>query len=681
MRLTTRFSVLVLGLLALIALVAVAGVRGLKSFDHELRTAVHGDAQRLLHVTHTRRLFRSMLVLERDYLIEADKRGGTKTKIAQTRKELREHIDAYAAIAPEADAAAVASLHGAADRWIQLDDDVMRLVDLGQLGPATAKAGEHAKDPVSWETTIGGLVSSSEKRFDERVRSSEAVYARTRGVLLGASGVAMLFAVVFGAWIFRGIAKNMRDIVEANQTLEAKVKERTESLAKKEADLRSIFDGTGDGLFAIDLSGRIVGEVSKAARTWFGAVPASNSASEYLYGQDQRRCAMFACGLEQIADGMLPLDLLLQQMPPMLETKGKTYAIAYRPMEEDGALTKILIVLSDVTERIQAELAASGARETQTLITSAIQDPRGFPTYVREIRGLYARISSTTDLDALKRDLHTLKGNAHLLGLVRAAEACHHIESQIAEDGVVPTDEIAALRGLVEGPLGEVEGFLSDRQGGVFLTNEQHQLLLDKLKIGAPHAMIRAMVEAWQLEPARRRLERLAAQVERVATSQGKRINVAIEDGNVMLPPGIYDDFWSSLVHIVRNAAYHGIEDESERCASGKAAEGTIQLSTRWRENRQFVLEIRDDGKGIDFARLREKLDKHDATENDLIDQILLGKVSSVDEANELAGRGVGVSAARAECERLAGRLQVDTKPGNGTTFRFSMPAPPKTVN
>jgi two-component system chemotaxis sensor kinase CheA len=86
-------------------------------------------------------------------------------------------------------------------------------------------------------------------------------------------------------------------------------------------------------------------------------------------------------------------------------------------------------------------------------------------------------------------------------------------------------------------------------------------------------------------------------------------------------------------------------------------------------------------GKGIDFARLREKLDKHDATENDLIDQILLGKVSSVDEANELAGRGVGVSAARAECERLAGRLQVDTKPGNGTTFRFSMPAPPKTVN
>lgn len=681
MRLTTRFAVLVFGLLSVIALVAVVGVRGLKSFDRELRTAVHGDAQRLLHITHTRRLFRSMLVLEHDYLLDADKRAGTKKKITQTRKELHEHIEAYAAIALEADGPAVANLRGAADRWIQLDEEVLTLADRGMVDAATSKAAEHAKDPVSWETAIGGLVSLSEKRFDERIRSSEAVYAHTRGVLLGASAVAMLFAVVFGAWIFRGIAKNMKDIVEANQTLEARVKERTASLAKKEADLRSIFDGTGDGLFAIDLSGRIVGEVSKAAHTWFGPVPDSNSAAEYLYGHDARRRAMFESGVEQLADGMLPLELLLQQMPPMLDTNGKTYSIAYRPMEEDGALTKILVVLGDVTERIQAELAASGARETQTLITSAIQDPRGFPTYVREIRGLFARISTATDLDALKRDLHTLKGNAHLLGLDRAAEACHRIESQIAEEGVVPKDEISALSGFVEGPLGEVEGFLSARQGGVFLTTEQHQLLLDKLKIGAPHAMIRAMVEAWQLEPARRRLERLAAQIERVATTQGKRINVAIQDGNVLLPPDIYDDFWSSLVHIVRNAAYHGIEDEAERLAIGKAAEGTIRLSTRWREDRRFVVEIVDDGKGIDFERLREKLGAKDATEDDLIDQILLGKVSSVEEANELAGRGVGVSAAKAECERLSGRVRVDTKPGSGTTFRFSMPAPPKAKN
>jgi chemotaxis protein histidine kinase CheA len=102
-----------------------------------------------------------------------------------------------------------------------------------------------------------------------------------------------------------------------------------------------------------------------------------------------------------------------------------------------------------------------------------------------------------------------------------------------------------------------------------------------------------------------------------------------------------------------------------------------VALSTKTREDGRLSVDVRDDGRGIDFAALRRAAGAGDEVSDDeLVERILSGGLSSAEEANEIAGRGVGVSAVKQACEALGGRMRVDTEAGKGTCFHFSFPPP-----
>jgi two-component system chemotaxis sensor kinase CheA len=133
---------------------------------------------------------------------------------------------------------------------------------------------------------------------------------------------------------------------------------------------------------------------------------------------------------------------------------------------------------------------------------------------------------------------------------------------------------------------------------------------------------------------------------------------------------------------MVRNAVDHGIESAADRLAAGKPARGTIALNA-FHQGTQVVLEVRDDGRGIDHELVRQQAvraglvkadDAQRLLEQDVVNLIFEPGFSTASEVTEISGRGVGMDVVRTVLDRLKGTVQISTTKGKGTTIQLRMP-------
>ena len=153
-----------------------------------------------------------------------------------------------------------------------------------------------------------------------------------------------------------------------------------------------------------------------------------------------------------------------------------------------------------------------------------------------------------------------------------------------------------------------------------------------------------------------------------------------IDGGNLEVDRGVLDRITGPLEHLIRNAVAHGIETATERLSLGKPATGRVRMDLSQQGN-TLQLQISDDGRGLDYARIRERaiaaglltLDAH-ADEAALAELIFEPGFSTASKLTELSGRGIGMDAVRAAVIALGGQLKVLSEPGAGTRFIFSLP-------
>jgi two-component system chemotaxis sensor kinase CheA len=198
--------------------------------------------------------------------------------------------------------------------------------------------------------------------------------------------------------------------------------------------------------------------------------------------------------------------------------------------------------------------------------------------------------------------------------------------------------------------------------------------LVAALKQGAPANDINDTLNDWLREPVHRRLERLGRQ----ACALARRLNkpepqIVIDGHGVRLDAGPWSSFWSSMVHIIRNAIDHGIESPQQRALVGKREAGTLWLTAE-RKAGQIWISVRDDGGGIDWERVRVKATAAKlpaATEKDLVEALFSDGVSTRENVTDTSGRGVGLSAIKQAVRDLGGRIDVESTLGKGTVFNF----------
>jgi two-component system chemotaxis sensor kinase CheA len=162
----------------------------------------------------------------------------------------------------------------------------------------------------------------------------------------------------------------------------------------------------------------------------------------------------------------------------------------------------------------------------------------------------------------------------------------------------------------------------------------------------------------------------------------GKKIEFVVEGQDTELDRTVLDQINDSLVHLVRNAVDHGIEFPEERIKAGKPEVGLIRLSAK-REKSNVVIEIEDDGKGLDPDLIKKK-----ALERGLVDPSEIEKMSDEDikmlifmpgfstknSATEISGRGVGMDVVKTTAEKLGGNVRIYSKKGEGTKIRINLP-------
>ncbi len=182
--------------------------------------------------------------------------------------------------------------------------------------------------------------------------------------------------------------------------------------------------------------------------------------------------------------------------------------------------------------------------------------------------------------------------------------------------------------------------------------------------------------------PLLRVMENLPRVARQVAESLGKRVDVQLLGAELELDRSILDRLNEPLLHIIRNAVDHGLEDAEGRARAGKAEVGHVVIEAR-REQQSIVIEVNDDGRGIDLEVVRTRAIEtgllHPGLAEDLPDEevaslIFRPGLSTAASVSGVSGRGVGMDAVKATIEALGGSVSLVTTVGQGTTTRLEVP-------
>ena len=193
---------------------------------------------------------------------------------------------------------------------------------------------------------------------------------------------------------------------------------------------------------------------------------------------------------------------------------------------------------------------------------------------------------------------------------------------------------------------------------------------------------LQAGVMRTRLQPIHTAWARFPRVVRDLAMALGKQVRVRTEGDDTELDRSIIEAIKDPLMHLVRNAVDHGIEDPAEREAAGKPAEGAIVIRAS-HEGGQVTIQMQDDGRGIDLDKVRARgiergLIDADTAESlssrDTIELIFQPGFSTADKVTNLSGRGVGMDVVKTNVGRIGGNVEVTTTPGVGTTYTLKIP-------
>jgi len=357
-----------------------------------------------------------------------------------------------------------------------------------------------------------------------------------------------------------------------------------------------------------------------------------------------------------------------------------------------------------------------------------------------EMSWMHVRTSLAEEASlTIQREIHTLKGESRMVGMLDVNKVCHQLEDLIdiarargyAFDDELDLSVTMALRfiaALIRRPDRQNVPRFLEHLGTVLQRHERTgrgrpssvppmlrttsaaritTLLRGQLGSAAVDAFIEYATStgprrdrlrvSWHLLRGYVGIQRAiltAAQLAKykpsvgaLARDLGKEVDVTFEIATAEVTSEVLNTLEISVLHLVRNAIDHGLERPAVRTAAGKSAAGKIIVRGREREG-AYVLEVEDDGGGIDFERVRARaielqlvhksapLDQHQ-----LVDLLSHPGFSTRSEASDVSGRGVGLDAVRASAVDLGGAIAATTARGKGTTWTVRLPVPTLAVN
>ena len=235
-------------------------------------------------------------------------------------------------------------------------------------------------------------------------------------------------------------------------------------------------------------------------------------------------------------------------------------------------------------------------------------------------------------------------------------------------------DKLMTLVGELVLARNQIVQFSTTQEDAAFLgTVQRLNLLTTELQAGVMKTRMQPIGNVWGKFP------RL---VRDLAVACGKQVRIDMDGQETELDKTIIEAIRDPLTHMVRNAVDHGIEPPAERVARGKPAEGRLLLHA-FHEGGKVIIEITDDGGGIDPARVRDKAVRAGLvspeqaarmSDRELVNLVFLPGFSTADRVTQFSGRGVGMDVVRTNIEKIGGTVDIESRLGRGTTVRMKIP-------
>lgn len=352
-----------------------------------------------------------------------------------------------------------------------------------------------------------------------------------------------------------------------------------------------------------------------------------------------------------IASGLLAAVDAIRQMLASIEATEK---------EGDGDFTVVIQNLERLTKGSGVRPAASKSVVDQPV--EAVSRPAP-PSVVKPVSAVAGKEERTD----MPRTIAGLPPEA-----VEARPAAVADSSIRVDVGVL--DKMMTLVGELVLARNQILQYSAAQEDHAFLGAVQRlNLLTSELQAGVMKTRMQPIGNVWTKFP------RL---VRDLAVACGKQVRLEMEGQETELDRTILESIRDPLTHMVRNAIDHGIETPIERQAKGKPAEGRLHLRAS-HESGKVVIEIQDDGAGIDAMRVREKAIARQLiafaqaarmSEHEIVNLIFLPGFSTADAVTQFSGRGVGLDVVRTNIEKIGGTVEIENRPHVGAAFRMKIP-------
>jgi two-component system chemotaxis sensor kinase CheA len=252
-------------------------------------------------------------------------------------------------------------------------------------------------------------------------------------------------------------------------------------------------------------------------------------------------------------------------------------------------------------------------------------------------------------------------------GLARRTELQVKVDTKKLDNLVDMTGELVIAQSML-------------RQHPQIMASRDQTLLHTLGQLSQITSTLQTMTMSLRMVPIKSTFQKMVRLVRDLARSSGKQVRLTMSGEDTEIDRNVVDELYEPMVHMIRNSMDHGLELPEARAAAGKDPKGEIHLKAFHRGG-NIVVEISDDGRGLDKARIVEKAktnglitEEVKLTDDEIHNLIFQPGFSTAREVSEISGRGVGMDVVKKAIEKLRGRVDIQTCPGRGSTFVISLP-------
>lgn len=492
--------------------------------------------------------------------------------------------------------------------------------------------------------------------------------------------------------------------------LEETIHIRTKALKKSKEQMSTLFNNAEQGFLSFSNDFIIQHEYSQACKRLISNDNLAGQNIMDLLFTNEHQKELFEEALNEAfeQEDKTTIECILSLLPHELSLHKKMLSIEYKLIEK----TQCMLIITDITARKILESLIKKEQETLKMIVEIVSDSELFYETQRDYEKFISSFESLIhenktplhNFNELYREIHTFKGTFSQFYMHSIVAFLHDIENKISS--------------YIKENRTSNEALLSILKQSDFRTSLNHELEIivsilgeeffhetNYVKINSDYlrelqdnvsALLRQEnAQTFQykdifekiLNLSHVKLLNLLRPYNNLVNQLAKRLEKDIYDFKVIGDSTIvvseaYKPFVKSLIHVFRNCIDHGIEAPETRAEKNKDERGTISCSFE-KIDRTIQIIISDDGEGINKTKILQKALKNglireeDVTymsEEDIFSLIFIDRFSTRDKVSEISGRGIGMSAIKAEIDALNGKLKVKSKEDIGTTFIFTLP-------